>query len=93
VQAFFTIRRHAHLIFEAHIVFHSLARHSDIVCDLIYAIPFRPTQQNAGASQPMDGGSFGILCIQFPVISSDLLSQPIVLDSLSESQETQGFDG
>jgi hypothetical protein len=63
LEALAAVRGDLHLVAEAHVVGDVLARHADVVGDLVDLIALLGAGQDAGASQAVDGrmvGLFGI---------------------------------
>ncbi len=50
-----------HLILEAHVVLNVLARHADVVGDLVGFIALLGTGEDAGAAQAMNGRMVGVV--------------------------------
>jgi hypothetical protein len=73
-QAFSAIRIDAHLVQESHIVVDHLARHPDVVGDLINIEAFHPAHQDAGTAQTMDGRPLYIIRVDFPCLFLDLFN-------------------
>jgi hypothetical protein len=65
-----------HLVLKPHVVIYHLAGHADVVGDLVNILAFRPTCEDAGATQAMNGWPFNIVRVDFPFILGNLGCNP-----------------
>jgi hypothetical protein len=73
-----TVRRDLHLLPEPHIMLNVLARHPDIVGDLVDFVALRGVCQDAGAAKTMDGGMVCFVGLNIPFVFLDLGSDPFL---------------
>ena len=67
-----------HLVPEAHVVLDVLARHADIVGDLVDLVALLGARKDAGAAKAVNGGMVGIIGIDVPLIFLDLSGDPFL---------------
>lgn len=67
-----------HLILEAHVVLDVLARHPDLVGDLVEVVTLLGTGEDAGAAQAVDGRMVGVFRVDVPFVFLDLARDPFL---------------
>jgi hypothetical protein len=70
------VRSNLHLVAEAHVVGDVLARHSDIVGDLVDVVPLLGPGKDSRTAQAVDCRMVGIVRVDIPFVFLDLRANP-----------------
>jgi hypothetical protein len=67
-----------HLVAEAHVVLDVLARHADIVGDLVDLVALLGAGEYSSSAQAVDGRMVGIVGVDVPIVFLDLRRNPFL---------------
>lgn len=67
-----------HLILKTRVVFDVLARHADVVCDLVNLVAFFGPGKDARSPQSVGGWMVGIVRIDVPFVFLHLFADPLL---------------
>ena len=67
---------HRHLIFEAHVMFDHLARHADVIGDLLDIVTQCSSRKNSSATKAVNRRMLRVQGIDIPIVFFNLVSDP-----------------